>query len=220
MPAGIQIWGDHGFVQITDAYSNFAFRAKGVVALDGNGRGSISFSGMSHPMVCVQSGSPVALLGTWTDGWSWTFTFNGSPGASFWVFTFDDPVFNGGSKYGLQIFKDDGSLAFDSNMKYMKIAGIGSPPGGVPGYNATWEYNPLVGGSYAVCMTYVRTGIYSIPFTDVIYCADHVYTTGNGAGIRLQGYAKKGIWDQGDGNGLQIEAGRAPTLVLVDVSQL
>ncbi len=218
MPAGLTVYGDHGFVQITDSYSNLAFRQKGGVSLGSNGRGSYSFNA-TRPMVCVQSSSPVALLSSSNNGTAWTLAFNGSPGASLTVFVFDEPV-PIGSNFGLQVFKADGTLAFDSNMNYMKIVGVVSPPGGVPGYNQSWESSPLSGGSYAACLSYTRTGIYSIPGTDVIYVADHMYTTSTGGGLRLQGFAKKGIWDQGDGNGLQVEAGRAPQLVLVDVSLL
>ncbi|WP_231401582.1 hypothetical protein [Cupriavidus sp. WS] len=212
------MYGEHGFVQITESYSNLAFRQKAVITLGANGRGSYSFNA-TLPMVCVRSSSPVALLGSVNNGTSWTLTLNGTPGATVTAYVFDEPV-PIGSNFGLQVYKQDGTLAFDSNMNYMKIVGVLSPPGGAPGYNQTWESNPLPAGAYAACVSYTRMGIYSIPGSDVIFVADHVYTTATGGGLRLQGYATKGIWDQGDGNGLQIESGRAPQVVLVDVSLL
>ena len=222
MTAGIQVWGDHGYRQIDDTYANLAFMVK-LTATMGAASGQGSFCSVQYngrnPVIAIRAGFPLALLGGSFDGVTYTWTFGtnaNAAGASFDVYVFDSATSSG--NFGLQVFKDDGSVAFDSNLKYMRVMAAVSPPANTPGYGSNWEYNGLPAGTYAVAFSSCRTGVYSIPFTDVIYVADQVYITPAGAGIRLQGYGNKGIWDQGDGNGLQIETSVTSQLVIVDVS--
>lgn len=219
MTAGIEIRGSHGFIQITDKYANLALRQKAVVGLDANGKGAFSFVGET-PFVCVQSASPIALLAAANSGQAWTMSLSGGPGAVATMFVFDGPT-NIGSTAGLQVFREsDGKLMFDAMLPYLKVVGAVSPPVGQPAYAGSWEGNPLPPGSYAACLSYTRTGQYSIPDTDVLYVADHVYTTATGAGLALRAYGKKGIWDEGDGVGLAMYGDQPPQILLVDVSQL
>ncbi|MGD7196501.1 hypothetical protein ACQCQP_01705 [Ralstonia pseudosolanacearum] len=218
MPAGLTVYGEHGFVQITEAYGNLALRQKSTVTPDGNGRGSFTFSA-SRPFVCIQSADPVALLGSSNSGADWTVNFSAPVQAPFTVYVFDEPAAPSGQP-GLQVFKPDGSLAFDSGLSYLKVVGVVTPPSGAPAYGQSWEASPLTAGNYAACLSYTRTGIYAVPGTDTLFVADHVYTTATGAGLKLLQYTHRGAWNQGDGSGLKIDTSNPPQIVLVDVSQL
>ncbi|WP_405126771.1 hypothetical protein [Ralstonia pseudosolanacearum] len=218
MPAGLTVYGEHGFVQITEAYGNLALRQKSTVTPDGSGRGSFTFTG-SRPFVCIQSANPVALLGSSNSGADWTVNFSAPAQAPFTVYVFDEPAAPSGQP-GLQVFKADGSLAFDSGLAYLKVVGVVTPPSGAPAYGESWEASPVVAGSYAACISYTRVGYYAVPGVDTLFVADHVYTTSTGAGLRLLRYAHRGFWNQGDGSGLRIDKANPPQIVLVDVSQL
>ncbi len=218
MPVGLTVYGEHGFVQITEAYGNLALRQKSTVTPASSGRAALAFSA-SRPFVCIQSANPVALLGSSNSGTDWTVNFSAPAQAPFTVYVFDEPTASSGQP-GLQVFKPDGSLAFDSGLAYLKVAGVVTPPSGAPAYGQSWEASPLVAGSYAACISYTRTGIYAVPGTDTLFVADHVYTTSTGAGLKLLQYTHRGAWNQGDGAGLKIDTANPPEIVLVDVSQL
>lgn len=74
-----------------------------------------------------QSANPVALLGSSNSGADWTVNFSAPAQAPFTVYVFDEPAAPSGQP-GLQVFKADGTLAFDSGLAYLKVSGVVTPP--------------------------------------------------------------------------------------------
>lgn len=225
MAAGLQVWGDHGFVQISDSYSNLVYRSKHTVTLYGNGevlngtRGTIDISAVT-PMLGIVSGFMVGLQSCYSIGTNlWRCEFlSGGNGGQFTLYVFDQQVGTGGN-VGMQVFRGDGALIFDTNNRYARIKGVVRRPAGAPGYGSTWSWSGLASSTYAV-MYAPRSGVYAIPETDTIFIMDMVQHNPNGVTIGLYPYGNRGIWDQGDGIGMQVDASTTSDIVMIDVAGL
>lgn len=114
MPAGLQVIGSHGIIQVDENFSNLAYRGSGSFS------GSLTLSGLNFPVLAFRPGN---VQGTSISrivaggGGNFTWHFTGSGSGNYWLF--DIPEQSG--SFGLQVFRADGSLAFDSGRRYMKV---------------------------------------------------------------------------------------------------
>lgn len=129
MPAGLQIFGSHGVIQIDETHKNFV-----VVQQGSKVSGDWSFSGGSYftsvvvtnavaPLVAYKSDAVVAFVHTSISGSTWTFGFRSdTPDAmSFWVF--DEAPASSPDNFGLEIYNASGQRVFHSSQKPMKVVG-------------------------------------------------------------------------------------------------
>lgn len=131
MEAGLQIFNDDSFIQLDSNYKNLEFKSKGtfsIAASDGSSGGSnISFTNVSfvgvQPIIALNCANPCYASFVSRSGNTWTFQiYNGSNFAiTGEYFFFDEPAATSSGKLGLQIFKEDGTLGYDSNKSYMRV---------------------------------------------------------------------------------------------------
>lgn len=139
MTAGLQVWGDHGFLQIDETNRGMVLVMHGDVATTANQTGgtSYTYTGVAGrpPIVAVRStGPPVAAYALAGSGNTWTIGFHvggsgaGRPGtispgqAHFYVYDWPDNI--PATNYGFQIYNSQGQLCFDAARPYMRIVGI------------------------------------------------------------------------------------------------
>lgn len=141
MTAGLQVFNDWGTVQLDQDYISFSMSAKGTLAMTGDPAnhpqpmtvGQITVTGQ-NPIIAFlppppsANGGAVHLLGRSQSGSQFTFYFSclgqQAFGLEYWVF--DDAVMGmgAGESFGLQVYRADGSLAFDSGTKPLRIVGV------------------------------------------------------------------------------------------------
>lgn len=161
MPAGLEVRNVGNIIQITDQFSNYALISKGV------GEFVPSYPYMSRceiivpkqgaamPILAIRSGVLCFLQAVVDRGTYWLLEVNGNAneqtiGMQFEWYAFGIPPTQSNSKFGLQVFRADTVLAFDSSFNYMKIVDyIQSPANILPLFR-----NLPSGRKYAVCTIY------------------------------------------------------------------
>lgn len=157
MPAGFQVIGDHGVVQIDENYTNMGLRHRGQAAL--TGLSDLVVTDVDTPLLCIKSPNmAVMLVGATRSGNTITYRLSSAAGAIDW-YVFDKmrapPA--GSSGAGLQVYTSAGALAFDSTNPPMRIAGITDLASAQQGV-----YPPPPGaitapaGDYAACLSFSR----------------------------------------------------------------
>lgn len=109
MAVGLEITNDTGNIQVTSEYSNMVLRSK----IRKLGKATFTTNGLFYAIkpdvgqICTPYGNNTALsLGNLT------------------AYTFDLPTaadIAAADKLGLEVYKADGTVAFNSNLKYMKV---------------------------------------------------------------------------------------------------
>lgn len=169
MPAGLQVWNASSTIQITDSYANLVFKEKRTLTLSGGGgtvqnpRSATFTVNSANPLLAFGAGGMACLTNrSQVSAGVWSYTVH-CPASSLVVYIFDTVVPAAGS-YGLQVFKADGSLAYDSTHKYAKIAAVLQPTAPIP-YSAAWPVvfdtrtvSAPAGRTYAVVLSYQRFG--------------------------------------------------------------
>ena len=125
MIAGVSFKGDKGQLQINSSYYNLAFKEKKRINLEKYATASFS---MDESTIIAYRNDSVSIVNVETrDGNTYLkITDGGSDRGSRTVdlFFFDKPEKCGKfteESCGLQVFKEDGSLAFDSRIRYMHV---------------------------------------------------------------------------------------------------
>lgn len=217
MPAGLQVIGYHGVVQIDENYTNMGLRHRGQAAL--TGLTDLVVTDVDTPLLCIKSPNmAVMLVGATRSGSTITYRLASAAGVIDW-YVFDKmrapPA--GSSGAGLQVYTSAGVLAFDSTNPPMRIVGIAdlasAPPNGT--------YPPPAGsiaaaaGDYAACLSFARIYVTYGNQPDLML-GDGVRTSSTGASTemivfkQLQPHAIPGDY-------LQPAGGK---LFLVDVTNL
>ena len=118
MPAGLQVYGDHGVLQIDELYRNMALRASGTF----NNNDTVVFANAVMPILAVRTThSDGALqIGKTMSGSTATFGFkNPVVNGNWWIFDVPAQVAN----VGFQVFDAAGALVFDTDNDYMRMIG-------------------------------------------------------------------------------------------------
>lgn len=123
MPAGIQVINTAGTITIDENYQNLALRASGGMYFTENGSQTATFNyGLSlrKPLCALRvTGAPAGVASCWTFNGTTNVKITGIAGASVTWYVFDVPY--AVSNAGLQIFRGDGTLCFDSGNKYARV---------------------------------------------------------------------------------------------------
>lgn len=169
MPAGFQIIGAHGVVQVDENYVNLGLIAKGTVTIPAGGvplnqAAQIVVAG-SSPVLCIRPVSTYATIRrVQKSGGTYSYTLQGGyanangtgPTAeTFNWYLFDRMALTTMSNTGVQVFNATGEITFNSNGNPMRVAAVGQIQ------NASIATSPAVvsaasSGAYAACMTQGR----------------------------------------------------------------
>lgn len=185
MPAGFQVIGDHGVVQIDENYTNMGLRHRGQAAL--TGLSDLVVTDVDTPLLCIKSPNmAVMLVGATRSGSTITYRLASAAGTIDW-YVFDKmrapPA--GSSGAGLQVYTSAGVLAFDSTNPPMRIVGITDLPNAQQGV-----YPPPPGsitapaGDYAACLSFSRVRATYGNSPDVML-GDGVRTSATGASTEM-----------------------------------
>lgn len=155
MPTGFQAVGDHGVMQVDASYQNFHFLSKGFMALTPEGgstihAGSVTISGQ-FPVLFIRPTSGAAGVVTVTrSGGSHTFTVAGEPQTLEW-FSFDLSPSQGAGP-GMVIYKEDGSVAFNSMRHPLRLVDVSKLPETYLDLTYGRRFSGPA-GKYAVCLS-------------------------------------------------------------------
>lgn len=199
MPAGFQLFGAHGVMQIDGQYANLGLTAKGAITIPPSGSITPSTPMVSQiaPQISVKGITPIVCLRPTVvnatiarvqrSGDVFNYTVIGSASASgetFQYFVFDQmrlaiPLSN--SKGGMQVFTPDGNIVFDSNANPMRVIAVGSVPS-APLLTTPGALSAPSPGVYAACISQGRIdSIYSPPSRRTQIFGEGVRITANGA---------------------------------------
>lgn len=174
MPAGFQIFGDNGNLQVDENYFNMSCVQKGTVYLPAGdaydrtlSRVSLTFDGV-YPMLFLRPRNSVAAVTSIVvDGASHKFTIvgglaeGGAPKED-WVdwYLFDRPPPPAPHGAGLQVFNGNSECVFDSDYPPMRVIGLFPIPMTFddPVYELPW-------GHYAACIGQGRQARVSVSDT-------------------------------------------------------
>lgn len=118
MPAGFQVWGDHGFLQIDQDYRNYALVAKGTNAV--HGPPTIT-DPVAPVLVLYSTAGGVVPVGITISGTTWGWNVVSSPaGVDYEWYIYDVPP-PSTATFGLVIYNAAGEVAFDATRKYMRV---------------------------------------------------------------------------------------------------
>ncbi|MGQ2994962.1 hypothetical protein [Variovorax sp.] len=136
MTAGLQIFGDHGVLQIDQGYKNHLLRLRGTVGIGANNSATVEAGDCTHPLLCVRpyGGLVHVRIETISNGYfRWRLYAGDAPA------TVEYYIFDVGQPYqdispGLSVYAEDGQLAYNSNVKAMCVRQINgfNFDGGVP----------------------------------------------------------------------------------------
>ncbi len=120
---------------------------------------------------------------------------------------------------GLQVFDATGSLTFDSNNAYMRIADIltvpaGSPnnPGGTASYTTSYT-----AGTLAFCVNWYRAAHYLVPRTANVSYVDAFSINGSTVSERWLAYKST---DNPQANGGFYFPSGSPQIMIIDVTNM
>lgn len=167
MPAGFQVVGSHGVVQVDQNFINLGLAGKGTVAVPGAnasgwmGRATVTVTGTS-PILCLRPTSNyAAIFSVARTGNTYTYTIAGTPGNVAW-YLFDRMSPGSAGQVGFEVRDANGITTFNSNFAPMIVAAIGQIP------HASMTTTPAsintgVARTYAACMSEGRRQTGYIP---------------------------------------------------------
>lgn len=155
MPAGLQVYNSDGVFQIDGEFKNLCLRSKVTVTCNvatSNGvnnnyaSAAQNYSGISNLVIALRSSAPCLVY--WISATQYVI-LSSTNGASVTVYLFGDPPAAGGSS-GLQVYNAAGQLVFDSDQKYMRVAGFEIMPGHIDSfsYPAGKTYAAITSGGF------------------------------------------------------------------------
>lgn len=218
MPHGFRVIGDHGVVQIDQDYTNLALVQAGSVFVPAGLAGAqVLVSNVTWPIFCVRtpSGAPVNVTSNQALP-NPTYTLRSATSATveWYVFGKNAPTSTG---CGITVRRADGSIAFNSDWKVMKIGAASSVPAATDPYAAlpATSVSAPYAAKWAACLTAARVLVDDGGGARVAFIhADGIATNGNSATTGDVPVAQI-AWD---GAGPQIQQPLGGTILLVDVS--
>jgi hypothetical protein len=136
MTAGIQIVNENSVIQIDQDYKNLVMVAKGSVTTTGALPTTADISvTANNPVIAFVSSVPVCVTRMQSSGTSWIYrvaTFGAAATVDYYVFDTPELV-TVSDTFGIEVRKADGSLAWHSSMKTLKVVAFLEVP--VPNVN-------------------------------------------------------------------------------------
>jgi hypothetical protein len=157
MPAGFQVIGSHGAVQIDADYFNLGFISKGTVNTTGpafsNAAPTVTVTG-NTPILCIRSNTVTASIVRVTkSGNQYTYRISGNAAGAIDWFLFDK--MQGSGNAGMQVFNANGEVVFDASARPMRVVSIYQINDGDTKTGTTSLLLPA-NGLYAACISQGR----------------------------------------------------------------
>lgn len=167
MPTGLDIYNDYGTLQINEKYSNLLFMLKGTLTVSTlsdqytySYKAVLYVPGINPEIYINSAGTAYVAIGSKTPvSNGWNFTIYASSPVTLTYYVFDTNGLPSGN-FGLQVFKEDRTLVYDSSCKVLQIVDIFSL--GMPSSQRTYP----TGKTYAARLTYSRQNIVEGPIVD------------------------------------------------------
>lgn len=161
MPAGLQVINEYGTIQIDQDYINLCLSAKGTMTTSNDGLvhpqpmevATISVNG-SNPLLALRgpTGKRLNVERVSVSGNIFTFRVKSQSSSSFtfsyWVFDKAEWAMSGNLGVGLQVFKGNGEVAFDSGSRPLRIVDVvdfGQPTSTIPNTTGTFTQEASIG---------------------------------------------------------------------------
>lgn len=183
MTTGLEVINDFNTIIIDSNYSNFMLSQTGVVTTTAQQvsgglivyRGNITTSA-TNPQVFFRNtnGAFVAILQA-TYGAISSFTVQSSSPGTFTYHLFGTNIPPVSTNFGLQVFKEDGSLAFDSGSNFLKFETVIQMTGDLGLVDINNYPLPADGKVRAACISFSRTSAVVLsmdPFIRIGYFID------------------------------------------------
>lgn len=137
MAIGFEVINDGGHLQVTQAYMSFGLLSKGIVSMTLDA--AYTASPVRTGTLTVTATNPICAIGTSSayvsvyrtsySAGNWTFYFRCAAASNFslnyWLFDNSNVVMSSiTDNFGVQVFRSDGTTAFHSSMKPLKIVDI------------------------------------------------------------------------------------------------
>lgn len=167
MPTGLDIYNDYGTLQINEKYSNLLFMMKGTLTLSTlsdqytNAYKAVLFVAAIDPEIYINgTGAAYVAIGSKTQvSNGWNFTIYSDRPVTLTYYVFDTNGLPSGN-FGLQVFKEDRTLVYDSSCKVLQIIDLFSL--GMPSSQKAFP----TGKTYAARLTYSRQNLVEGPEVD------------------------------------------------------
>jgi len=176
MPAGLQVIGDHGYLQIDGSSVNLGLRDKGTATFTTSV--DLLVTDVDTPLICLRSDVTVMVQGATRSGTTITYRLAVGSGVSATVgwYVFDKMRLTATSGAGLQVYNDAGVLTFDSTNYPIRIVGIADNNPGPASIVVS-------AGLYAACLSMSRINrVVSGGLIDPIF-GEGVRTSATGADV-------------------------------------
>lgn len=122
MPAGLKIFNDAGIIQIDDAYQNFFIVRSGSLTTDDKGLADLWIDWNGPIIVATSSPNGSCCAVQNRQGTNWLYRVGSAvPNDTVRWFAYSLPQ-NTPFAGGLRIYREDGSIAFDSNQRALDIS--------------------------------------------------------------------------------------------------
>ena len=122
MPAGLKIYNDAGIIQIDDAYQNFFIVRSGSLTTNGDGVADLWIDWNGPIIVATSSPNGSCCAVQDRQGTNWLYRVGSAvPNDTVRWFAYSLPQ-NTPFAGGLRIYREDGSIAFDSNQRPLDIS--------------------------------------------------------------------------------------------------
>ncbi|WP_278970887.1 hypothetical protein [Bartonella apis] len=122
MPAGLKIFNDAGIIQIDDAYQNFFIVRSGSLTTDDKGLADLWIDWNGPVIVATSSPNGSCCAVQNRQGTNWLYRVGSAvPNDTVRWFAYSLPQYTPFAG-GLRIYREDGSIAFDSNQRPLDIS--------------------------------------------------------------------------------------------------
>lgn len=175
MPAGFEVINDGGHLQITEAYMSFGLLSKGTVSMTLDAAytaspvrtGSLTIAATNPICAIGTSSAYVSVYRTSYSAGNWTFYFRCAATSNFslnyWLFDNSNVVMSTiTDNFGVQVFRSDGTTAFHSSMKPLKVVDITTVT--IPQSNTVTSSVPTYEGVYVSTKTLTAGRTYATVF--------------------------------------------------------
>lgn len=131
MPAGFQVIGDNGNIQIDENYVNMCLVASGYTTLNSAGAATVSVNG-TLPIFTIDTRNQSMAVGTAVvSGSTYTWSIGGPPNATFAWYVYDLVPNIAPAHVGLTVYNSGGRVTFSSDYEPMRLNNLVGIPSGI-----------------------------------------------------------------------------------------
>lgn len=180
MAAGLQVFNDSGSFQIDDRNKNMLLIAKGTgTFVQGSNPAQIpdatvtvQTEALDAVILIRETSAPVAVLGRYRQGANWVFGLACASTISFQWFVFATERPGAEGNFGLRVYAEDGTLAFNSDVPFLRLKSLFQTS------QATQTFAvPQDGRTYAAALSFSRAGVAQLNESFSLQLRDFLHLT-------------------------------------------